>query len=96
MRQSSPISLVGMPTELSGASSAGGPVLPRYEIVLRGRLDESWSDWLGGLELRVTPHGETIATGPIQDQAALHGLLERVRDMGIELLSVRRLDWAPE
>ncbi|MBV9582466.1 MAG: hypothetical protein JO057_28110 [Chloroflexi bacterium] len=68
---------------------------PRYEIVLRGRLDESWSDWLGGLELRVTPNGETVATGPIQDQAALHGLLERVRDMGIELLSVRRLTGHP-
>jgi hypothetical protein len=71
-------------------------MLPRYEIVLRGRLDESWSDWLGGLELSVTPSGETVASGPIQDQTALHGLLERVRDMGIELLSVRRLDWPRE
>jgi hypothetical protein len=71
-------------------------VPPQYEIVLRGRLDASWSDWLGGLELRVTPTGETIARGPIQDQAALHGLLERVRDMGIELLAVRRLDWPLE
>jgi hypothetical protein len=84
-----------MPTELSGAWGARGPEPPRYEIVLRGRLDASWSDWLGGLELRVTPGGETVATGPVQDQAALHGLLERVRDMGIELLSVRRLDWSP-
>ncbi len=85
-----------MPSEHSGASGARGPVPPQYEIVLRGRLDESWSDWLGGLELRVTPTGETIARGPIQDQAALHGLLERVRDMGIELLAVKRLDWPLE
>jgi hypothetical protein len=84
-----------MATELSGAAGARGPGPPRYEIVLRGSLDESWSDWLGGLELRVTPSGETVATGPIQDQAELHGLLERIRDMGIELLAVRRLDWRP-
>jgi hypothetical protein len=82
-----------MAGELIGGSDDSGTAVPRYEIRLRGRLDESWSGWLGGLDLRVTPAGETIASGPIQDQAALHGLLERIRDMGIELLTLRRVDW---
>jgi hypothetical protein len=62
-----------------------------YEICVRGRLDETWSEWLSGLELRSTSDGITVATGPIQDQAALHGVLERIRDLGLELISLRRL-----
>lgn len=71
----------------SGATA----ITPRYEIRLRGHLDPAWSDWLGDLEVRCTTDGETVVTGPVPDQAALHGILERVRDMGIELLQVRRL-----
>jgi hypothetical protein len=69
---------------------------PRYEIRVRGQLDPSWSAWLGDLDLRCTADGQTVASGPVADQAALHGLLERIRDMGVELLSVTRLDWPAE
>jgi len=65
---------------------------PRYEIRVRGQLDPTWSAWLGGLDLRWTDDGQTVACGPVPDQAALYGLLERIRDMGVELLSVARLD----
>jgi hypothetical protein len=65
---------------------------PYYEIRVRGQLDSTWSTWLGGLDLRCTDDGQTIASGPVPDQAALFGLLERIRDMGLELLSVLRLE----
>jgi hypothetical protein len=71
------------------------PVLGCYEIRVRGELDPSWSSWLGGLDVHTTRRGDTVVSGPIVDQAALHGLLERIRDMGLELLGVRRLDVRP-
>jgi hypothetical protein len=85
-----------MAPEQTGASSGDGdtaPSSPLYEIRVRGHLDPSWSAWLGGLEMRFTDDGQTIVSGPVTDQAALHGLLERIRDMGLELLGVTRLDW---
>jgi len=61
-----------------------------YQIRVKGVLDEKWSDWFDGLT--VTPQDdETLLTGPVRDQAALHGLLARVRDLGLPLLSVRRI-----
>jgi hypothetical protein len=61
-----------------------------YEIRLEGQLDPSWSEWLG--EMKVTPleAGETLLTGPVVDQAALHGLLNRIRDMNLKLVSVKK------
>ena len=59
-----------------------------YRIVVKGTLDEDWSDWLGGLAITPQPNGQTWLTGPLADQAALHGLLDRVRDVGLTLLSV--------
>jgi len=75
---------------------ASGPrsVTWSYEIRIQGELDPTWSEWLGGLDVRPTPNGQTLVSGPIVDQAALHGLLERIRDLGLELLSVNRLDGA--
>jgi hypothetical protein len=61
-----------------------------YEIRLQGMLDESWSGWLGDLEIRPLKNGETVLAGPIRDQAALHGLLNKIRDLGLPLLSVER------
>lgn len=62
-----------------------------YEIRVRGHLHgEFWADWLGGLDLRLEPSGETVAVGPLADQAALHGVLARVRDLGLELISVQQ------
>ena len=59
-----------------------------YRIVVKGTLDEDWSDWLGGLTISPQPNGQTWLTGPLADQSALHGLLDRIRDVGLALLSV--------
>src|SRR5687768_9220044 len=62
-----------------------------YEIRLKGHLDDRWADWFGGLTLVLEDNGETLLAGPVVDQAALHGLLRKVRDLGMPLLSVIRL-----
>jgi hypothetical protein len=63
----------------------------RYEIRVEGVLDGRWSAWFEGLQ--VSSDGEeTVIAGPVADQAALHGLLTKVRDLGLSLISVRRLD----
>jgi len=63
-----------------------------YEIRIRGHLDDRWADWFGGLTITLEENGDTLLTGPVADQAALHGLLRRVRDLGVPLLSVMRLE----
>ena len=64
----------------------------RYEIRLRGRLDPRWAAWFDGMTLTTTDDGTTALRGPVTDQAALHGLLQKVRDLGLPLLSVTPLD----
>lgn len=59
-----------------------------YQIIVKGVLDSKWSDWFDGMEVMPQPSGETILTGPVADQAALHGLLQKIRDMGLPLVSV--------
>mgnify|MGYP001823334198 CR=1 FL=1 len=61
-----------------------------YRIKLNGRLDRKWSDWFDQMEIS-TEGDQTILTGPVADQAALHGLLIRIRDLNLTLLSVERL-----
>ena len=61
-----------------------------YEIKIKGCLDPRWSDWFAGLELSHLEGNETLLSGPLPDQAALHGLLERVRDLNLTLISVNR------
>jgi hypothetical protein len=65
-----------------------------YQIRVRGRLDPYWSDWLGGLTMTYgdADGGDTILCGPVIDQAALHGLLIKIRDLGVHLLAVQHLD----
>ena len=63
-----------------------------YEIRVQGRLDDRWSAWLNGCDLSYTEDGTTVLGGLLIDQAALHGLLHRVRDVGLPLLSVTRTD----
>ena len=63
-----------------------------YEIRVDGVLDASWSDWFEGLEVTSDASGQTTITGPVADQAALHGLLAKVRDLGLKLISVRPID----
>jgi hypothetical protein len=62
-----------------------------YEIRFRGHLDLRRAQMFEGLEMVQEPNGETILTGSVIDQAALHGVLERIRDLGVPLLSVKRL-----
>jgi hypothetical protein len=64
---------------------------PRYELRVRGVLDPRWSGWFEGLQVTSDDRETTIA-GPVADQAALHGLLAKIRDLCLELLSVRRID----
>jgi hypothetical protein len=61
-----------------------------YQIRVKGVLDEKWSDWFDGLTI-TWQDDETLLTGPVRDQAALHGLLAKVRDLGLPLLSVKRI-----
>ena len=65
-----------------------------YEIRIKGHLDESWTDWFNGLRVHYEDSGETLLTGSLPDQAALHGVLSRLRDLGIELISVNPVDKA--
>jgi len=64
----------------------------RYEIRLMGHLDAHWTAWFDGSAVTYENDGTTVISGRIVDQAALHGLLQRVRDLGLELVSVRRVD----
>jgi hypothetical protein len=63
-----------------------------YEIRVKGVLNGGWSAWFDGLQVTSDDRGQTTIAGPVPDQAALHGLLAKVRDLGLELLEVRRTD----
>ena len=62
-----------------------------YQIRVRGVIDSRWSDWFDGLTICSQADGTTLLTGPVRDQSALHGLLSKIRDLGLPLLSVKRL-----
>jgi hypothetical protein len=62
-----------------------------YQIRIKGHLGSQWTDWFGGLAVTQEDNGETLLSGPVVDQAALHGLLKKVRDLGMPLISVIRL-----
>jgi hypothetical protein len=66
--------------------------LTHYEIRVEGELDARWSDWFEGLEVTSDASGQTTITGQVADHAALHGLLARVRDLGLKLISVHPID----
>jgi len=62
-----------------------------YQIRVKGHLGSQWTEWFGGLTVTLEDDGETLLTGPVVDQAALHGVLRKVRDLGIPLVSVIRI-----
>ena len=66
-----------------------------YEIRLKGHLDDRWANWFEGLTITLEDNGDTLLTGPVIDQAALHGLLKKVRDLGMPLVSVSPLEHGP-
>jgi hypothetical protein len=68
------------------------PNTTTYEVRVAGHLDDHWAAWLDDLTLTRYDDGTTLLTGPVADQAQLHGLLARVRDIGVPLLSVRTVD----
>ena len=66
-----------------------------YQIRLKGHLGRQWTDWFAGLSITLEENGDTRLTGPVVDQAALYGLLRKVRDLGLPLLAVTCVDLDP-
>jgi hypothetical protein len=67
----------------------------RYEIRLKGHLNHRWTVWFEGMTIALEANGDTLLIGPVIDQAALHGLLRKVRDIGMPLVSVNRVEPGP-
>ena len=79
-----------MPNKLNPKSNPGQPIV--YQIRIKGHLGRQWTDWFEGMTITLEDNRETLLTGPVVDQAALHGLLKKVRDLGMPLLSVNRIE----
>ena len=75
-----------MSNDLGPEPTPGEPAV--YRIRLKGHLGCQWADWFGGLTITLAEDGDTLLTGPVPDQAALHGVLKKVRDLGMPLVSV--------
>ncbi len=73
------------------AAVTGGPVGDYYEIRIEGQLSPTWSDWFGGLALANLENGQSVLSGPVTDQAALLGILARIRDLNLKLILVRKV-----
>jgi len=63
-----------------------------YQVRIKGLVDLQWADWFAGMTISATDDGDTLLTGPVEDQAALHGLLRKLRDRGLTLLSINGVD----
>lgn len=73
------------------SSETGRDQPTTYQVRIKGHLGPEWADWFGGLQITLENNGDTLLTGLVADQAALHGLLRRVRDLGMPLVSVSRM-----
>jgi hypothetical protein len=78
-----------MSSTFNSESDPGQPMV--YQIRIKGHLGREWADWFEGLTIALEDNGETLLTGSVVDQAALHGLLKKVRDLGMPLISVNRV-----
>jgi hypothetical protein len=83
-----------MANEPNRGTESGQPMI--YQIRIKGHLGPRWTEWFGGLGITLEDNGDTLLTGPVVDQAALHGVLRNVRDLGLPLLSVVRIDSSQE
>jgi hypothetical protein len=77
---------------MAGPSTSSDESPAHYEIRVRGVLDSRWPAWFEELRLSSDEAGQTTIAGPVADQAALHGLLAKIRDLGLPLLLVRHID----
>jgi hypothetical protein len=75
-----------MSNEINSEMNPGQPMV--YQIRIKGHLGREWTDWFGGLAITALDNGETLLTGSVVDQAALYGLLKKVRDVAMPLISV--------
>lgn len=80
-----------MSNEIEPKPIPSQPVI--YQIRLKGHLDSQWTDWFEGLTITLEEDGDTLLTGPVIDQSALYGLLKKVRDLGMPLVSVGRVQF---
>ena len=83
-----------MAKNLNSHGDTGQPQV--YQIRIKGHLGHQWTDWFDGLSIQLTDDGETILTGPLADQAALHGVLKKVRDLALPLVSVSSMKSSQE
>jgi hypothetical protein len=79
-----------MSNESNSNSEKAQPMI--YQIRIKGHLDRKWADWFSGLSITLQASGETLLTGPVLDQAMLYGLLRKVRDAGLPLVAVIRIE----
>jgi len=79
------------PTSATGPTAADLDPVPQYEIRVAGHLASRWSAWFDGLTIATDDDGTTVIRGPVVDQAALHGLIQKLRDAGIPLVSLTQL-----
>lgn len=79
-----------MSNKLESEADSGQPMI--YQMRVKGHLGSDWTDWFEGLTITREDNGNTLLTGPVIDQAALHGLLKKVRDLGMPLVSVNRVE----
>ena len=69
-------------------TSSGGSEVPLYEIKIKGQIDDQWQEWFDDLDMTLTDDGNTVLCGPLIDQAALHGVLKKINNLGLTLVSV--------